>query len=133
MLKQNEQPFIISGKRVKVLFFIFSIFLLTIAPMYAQQFVNGDFEMGDFTGWTVTGPHSANVVQHQGSYCGHIHINPGSASGQSTMQTQLELILFFIELLVVMELLNTIHGNSIRLILNPGQVKRQPSISQGII
>jgi hypothetical protein len=84
MLKQNERPFIISGRRVKVLFFIFSIFLLTSANVYAQQFVNGDFEMGDFTGWTVTGPHNANVEQHQGSYCGHIHINAGSASNSSS-------------------------------------------------
>jgi hypothetical protein len=84
MLKQNEQPFIISGRRVKVLFFIFSIFLLTSVTVYAQQFVNGDFEMGNFTGWTVTGPHNANVEQHQGSYCGHIHINPGSASNSGS-------------------------------------------------
>jgi hypothetical protein len=81
MLKQNEHLYIISGKRVKVLFFIFLIFLLTSTVVYAQQFVNGDFEMGDFIGWTVTGPHNANVEQHQGSYCGHIHINSGSASG----------------------------------------------------
>ncbi len=81
MLEQNGNPFFISGRKVKVLFLIFSIFLLTSVTVYAQQFVNGDFEMGDLTGWTVTGPHSANVEQHQGSYCGHIHIGSGSASG----------------------------------------------------
>ncbi|MEA2095447.1 MAG: hypothetical protein U9P73_01970, partial [Candidatus Cloacimonadota bacterium] len=81
MFEQNEHLSIVSGRRVKVLFFIFSIFLLTSVTVYAQQFVNGDFETGDFTGWEVTGPHNANVDQHQGSYSGHIHINYGSASG----------------------------------------------------
>ncbi|MCK4311597.1 MAG: hypothetical protein KAW88_02560, partial [Candidatus Cloacimonetes bacterium] len=92
MLKQNEHSSIISGSGKRVLFLIFSIFLLTIAPMYAQQFVNGDFEMGDFTGWTVTGPHSANVVLHQGSWCAYIHISSGNASNQWTPNSQWEMV-----------------------------------------
>ena len=48
------------------------------------QITNGDFETGDFTGWTVTGPHNADVIQHLGSFYAHIHINPGSAAGSST-------------------------------------------------
>ena len=50
-------------------------------PVYAQIFTNDDFETGDFTGWTVTGPHPIEVVQHQGSWCGCIHIHDaGSGS-----------------------------------------------------
>ena len=49
MLEQNEHPSFIFGRKVKVLFFIFSIFLLTSVTVYAQQFVNGDFEMGDYS------------------------------------------------------------------------------------
>jgi hypothetical protein len=77
MLEQIKHPSSISGRKVKVLFFIFSIFLLTSATVYAQQFVNGDFETGDLTNWTVSGPpcHFANVIEHQGSYSGHIHID----------------------------------------------------------
>ena len=53
---------------------------------------NGDFETGDFTGWTVTGPHVANVIQHQGSWCGHIHINAGSASNSSTPNNMYQMV-----------------------------------------
>ena len=62
--------------------------------IFYQEFpiINGDFETGDFTDWTVTGPHSANVVQHQGSWCGHIHISPGNASGSGTPNDQWEMV-----------------------------------------
>ena len=46
--------------------------------------INGDFETGDFSGWTVTGPHSANVIQHQGSWSAHIQIHSGNASGSTS-------------------------------------------------
>ena len=54
--------------------------------------INGDFETGDFSNWTVTGPHSADVVQHQGSWCGHIHIGSGHASGGGTPNDQWEMV-----------------------------------------
>ena len=66
--------------------------LLSFACMYAQVFTNGDFETGDFTGWTVTGPHSAEVIQHQGSWCGHIHIGSGHASGSGQPNDQWEMV-----------------------------------------
>jgi hypothetical protein len=68
--------------------------------------INGDFETGDFTGWTVTGPHSADVVEYQGSWCGHIHINPGSASGGSPPNDQWKLVSQFIYIPGVADSLN---------------------------
>jgi hypothetical protein len=57
--------------------------MLSARTLY-PQIVNGDFETGDFTGWTVSGPHSANVEQHQGSYTAHIYISSGNASNSWT-------------------------------------------------
>jgi len=66
--------------------------LAFVPAVWSQTIVNGDFETGDFTGWTVTGPHNADVIQHQGSWCGHIHINSGSASGQWTPNSMWEMV-----------------------------------------
>jgi len=53
---------------------------------FAQQFVNGGFETGDFSEWTVTGIHSASVeeISYQGRNCGHIYINTCQASNSNT-------------------------------------------------
>ena len=53
---------------------------------FSHQFVNGGFETGDFTNWTVTGIHSANVEQisYQGRHCGHIYVNTCNASNSYT-------------------------------------------------
>jgi len=69
-----------SSRTIYILAFI-TIF--TVIPVMGQ-ITNGDFETGDFTGWTVTGPHNADVIQHLGSFNAHIHINPGSAAGSAT-------------------------------------------------
>ncbi|MCD4745169.1 MAG: hypothetical protein K8R58_02595, partial [Bacteroidales bacterium] len=66
--------------------------VFTILANPNQIFVNNDFETGDFTGWTVTGPHTANVVQYQGSWSGHIHINAGNASGSGTPNDKWQMV-----------------------------------------
>ena len=53
---------------------------------------NGDFETGDFTGWNVSGPFYADVIQHHDSWCAHIYIGEGHASGSSTPNDQWEVI-----------------------------------------
>ena len=78
-------------KGSKSLLVLLFLAVFTITPAMAQ-IVNGDFETGDFTGWTVTGPHVANVIQHLGSWCGHIHINAGSASGSWTPNNMYEMV-----------------------------------------
>ena len=64
---------------------VISAGLFTI-DCFSQQFVNGDFETGDYSNWTVTGIHSANVeeISYQGRYCGHIYINECNASNSNT-------------------------------------------------
>ncbi len=44
-------------------------------------FLNNDFETGDFTNWTVTGPHTSSVVSYQGSWSGYIDVLYCCASG----------------------------------------------------
>ncbi len=66
--------------------------LFFVPAAWSQVIINGDFETGDFTGWTVTGPHNADVIQHMGSWCGHIHINWGSASGSSTPNSMYQMV-----------------------------------------
>ncbi len=68
------------------------IVLIGLLPMCWAQVVNGDFETGDFSGWTVTGPHQAEVVQFQGSWCAHVHIDSGQASGQYSPNDQWEFV-----------------------------------------
>jgi len=81
----HEKSSKINGWKFKALIIVIFIMQLLISiPLHAQLFVNGDFETGDFTGWTDTGPHSANVVQYQGSWSGHISILTGNASNSGT-------------------------------------------------
>ena len=77
-----------SSRTIYILVFI-TIF--TVIPVMGQ-ITNGDFETGDFTGWTVTGPHNADVIQHLGSWCGHIHINSGSASNSGTPTNMYQMV-----------------------------------------
>jgi hypothetical protein len=91
MLRKSNSS--VLAERVLALVGIVAVMTLWCASSAdAQQLENGDFETGDFTGWTVTGPHSAEVVQHQGSWCAHIHISSGNASGQSTPNSQWEMV-----------------------------------------
>ena len=78
-------------KLARISFLLTFLLLIAVSPALSQ-IVNGNFETGDFTGWTVTGPHVANVIQHQGSWCGHIHINQGNASGQWTPNNMWEMV-----------------------------------------
>ncbi|MCD4789482.1 MAG: hypothetical protein K8R37_05730, partial [Bacteroidales bacterium] len=82
----------ISGKLKKIISGLALASLLCAVTVNAQQIVNGNFETGDFTSWTVTGPHTANVVQYQGSWCGHIHINTGNASNSGTPNAQWQMV-----------------------------------------
>lgn len=74
----------ISGKVKTLTGGVILAFLLFAVSVDAQQIINGNFETGDFTGWTVTGPHSAEVIQYQGSWSAHIHISPGNASNSTS-------------------------------------------------
>ncbi|MFA4906670.1 MAG: T9SS type A sorting domain-containing protein [archaeon] len=77
----------------KLLSKIIIVLQLSVIPIYAQQSYNGDFETGDFTGWTVSGPHSAYVHPfYQGSCCAVIHIYSGNASGQSTPNNKWQMV-----------------------------------------
>ena len=78
-------------KLARISFLLTFLLLIAVNPALSQ-IVNGNFETGNFTGWTVTGPHVADVIQHQGSWCGHIHINQGNASGQWTPNAMWELV-----------------------------------------
>jgi hypothetical protein len=79
MKKKEKSSKIYEGRFKALIFAIFIMQFLISMPIHAQQFVNGDFETGDFTGWTVTGPvnHYTEIVQHQGSYCCYIEIRFG--------------------------------------------------------
>jgi hypothetical protein len=67
--------------------------LISLMPIYAQQDFNGDFETGDFSGWTITGPHSAYVHPFKyGSQCAVIHIYGSNASGQSAPNGQWQML-----------------------------------------
>jgi hypothetical protein len=76
-MKKNEKYLNINECKFKALIFaIFIMQFLISMPIHSQIFVNGDFETGDLTNWTVSGPpcHFADVVEQQGSFSGHIHI-----------------------------------------------------------
>ena len=86
-MKKNEKSNgILRGKIKTLIFLSVTVLFLTALPLHAQQVENGNFETGDFTGWSVSGPefHSADVVQHEGSWSGHIDINTGDASNSGT-------------------------------------------------
>ncbi|MCD4746975.1 MAG: hypothetical protein K8R58_11825, partial [Bacteroidales bacterium] len=74
----------ILGKLKKIISGLVLASLLCAVTVNAQQIINGDFETGDFTEWTVTGPHTADVVQYQGSWCACIHISSGNASNSTS-------------------------------------------------
>ena len=66
---------------------------ISLIPIYAQESFNGDFETGDFSGWTVTGPHTAFVhPSKHGSKCAYIQIFGRNASGQSTPNDQWQMV-----------------------------------------
>ena len=90
MLKRSVNPDL-SGKPKILIYLIVNALMVVSFPVYAQIFTNGDFETGDFTGWTITGPHPTSVVQHQGSWCGHIHIHD-AASGSLTPNANWEMV-----------------------------------------
>jgi hypothetical protein len=84
-MKKNEKYLKIYEEKLTVLIFaIFIMLFLVSMPIHAQMIVNGNFETGDFTGWTVTGPHYADVTQHEGSWSGHIDILTGNGSNSNT-------------------------------------------------
>jgi hypothetical protein len=92
-VKRIENNFRIIRGRIKIFISLSVTFLiLTTLPLHAQLFINYDFETGDFTGWTVTGPHSANVVQHEGSWSGHIDILTGHASNSGTPNEEWQMV-----------------------------------------
>ncbi|MCD4723349.1 MAG: hypothetical protein K8R63_00805, partial [Bacteroidales bacterium] len=78
--KKNEN---LSKFKILISGVVFAL-LLSAMSVNAQQIINGDFETGDFTGWTVTGPHNAEVIQYQGSWSAHIHISSGNASNSTS-------------------------------------------------
>ncbi|MCD4746585.1 MAG: hypothetical protein K8R58_09810, partial [Bacteroidales bacterium] len=53
----------------------------TFTTTVCDVFLNNDFETGDFTSWTVTGPHNSSVVSYSGSWTGYIDVLTGYASG----------------------------------------------------
>ncbi|MBU4446246.1 MAG: T9SS type A sorting domain-containing protein [Candidatus Marinimicrobia bacterium] len=66
---------------------------ISLMPIYAQQGFNGDFETGDFSGWTITGPHTSYIHRYKyGSQCAVIHIYGSNASGQSTPNNQWQMV-----------------------------------------
>ena len=92
-MEKKEKHLKINGwKFMTLVGTIFIMQFLISMPTHAQIFENGDFETGDFTGWTVTGPHSANVIQYQGSWSTHINIGIGSASNSGTPNELWEMV-----------------------------------------
>ncbi len=68
------------------------VVMLAVPGLASAQIVNGDFETGDFTGWTNTGPHNADVTTRHSSYVGHIDILYGHAAGSGPPNAEWELV-----------------------------------------
>ncbi len=70
----------VSGKRTAAAVLLVAA-MLVVPAIVSAQVVNPGFEIGDFTGWTNEGVHSADVVTKHGSYVAHINIGTGHGGG----------------------------------------------------